>query len=233
MGTASHIYSDDGQGDGRMVLCIKNILKKIVVPIVRLYTSHRTFMFNNTVFHYFIHGYNTTWINERAVEVPIVTSYLQKNERILEVGNVLSHYLDLDWDVLDKFEKGTGIINADIVDFKPKKLYDLIISVSTLEHIGVDDDEKDEGKIVPAILNMKDHCLAAGGRMIATFPIGYNKGMDNRLFSGQLFFNEIFFLKRVSMKNEWREVRRDEVVDAQYGRPFPGTNCLCIGILKK
>jgi hypothetical protein len=38
--------------------------------------------------------------------------------------------------VLDKYEQAPGVINEDVVSFSPPQKYDLIVSVSTLEHVG-------------------------------------------------------------------------------------------------
>lgn len=230
---APHLYTNISHAEHRVSLVLKCAVKALMVPCIRLYRSNRAFTFRNVVFKYFVHGYNTTWLNERSVEIPVVLSFIDTRKRILEVGNVLSHYTNTPWDILDKFEEGKGIINNDIVDFRPKEPYDLIVSISTLEHVGFDDDEKDTTKIIKTILNLKEHCLAPGGKMIVTLPIGYNKEMDNMLFSGRLFFDEIYFLKRISKKNEWKEARVDETVGAHYGHPYPGANCVCIGVITK
>src|SRR3990172_4116095 len=98
----------------------------------------RTFVFRDKTYHYFYHTYNPTWRNERCVETPIIWSIVKRSKEanILEVGNVLSHYFDTNHDVLDKYERAPGVINEDVVEFKSNKRYDLIVSISTLEHVG-------------------------------------------------------------------------------------------------
>lgn len=241
----NNIYGNSNQKKNErfiLFLKLKRIIKKIIVPIIKIYKSNNKFNFRNIQYDYFIHGYNTTWANERTVEIPIIhgmteshviSYFTPTNKRILEVGSVLSHYISVDWDILDKFEKAKGIINEDVVSFKPKEKYDLIISISTLEHVGFDDDEKDDNKIIEAIINLKNNCLKAGGKMIVTLPIGYNKEMDKKLFTGKLGFDDIFFLKRISKRNEWKEVEKNEVIYARYGHPFSSANAICIGIMNK
>jgi hypothetical protein len=63
-----------------------------------------------------------------------------KERNILEIGNVLSHYFPVNHDIVDKYEKADGVINQDVVHFYSPKKYDLIVSVSTLEHVGWDED---------------------------------------------------------------------------------------------
>jgi hypothetical protein len=112
--------------------------------------SRKTFIFNGKTYYYFVHKYNTTWKNERAVEVPIiwdiVREHYRQGKRVLEVGNVLSHYFRIFHDVLDKYEVAEGVINQDVVDFKPAWKYDLIVSISTLEHVGWDEEPKEPEK---------------------------------------------------------------------------------------
>ncbi|MBR9705260.1 hypothetical protein GOV12_07645, partial [Candidatus Pacearchaeota archaeon] len=93
------------------------------------------FIFNNEKIPYLIHPYNLTWINERTIEVPIILNYLKKinSKKVLEFGAVLLHYIKPEWEVLDKFEINENVLNMDIVDFKEKEKYDLIMSISTLE----------------------------------------------------------------------------------------------------
>ncbi len=85
--------------------------------------SNKSFEFNKERLQYFIALHNTTFTNERAVEIPIVLDYMKQYGRgeVLEIGNVLSHYMKVKHDVLDKYEQGKGVINLDIIDFKPEK----------------------------------------------------------------------------------------------------------------
>jgi len=92
------------------------------------------------------------------------------DERILEVGNVLAHYYPHQHDVLDKYEQAPGVMNGDVVDFRPGKLYDLIVSISTLEHVGWDEEPRDPLKFLRGVEHLTT-LLAPGGRMLVTLPI--------------------------------------------------------------
>jgi Asp-tRNA(Asn)/Glu-tRNA(Gln) amidotransferase A subunit family amidase len=89
----------------------------------------RSFRFRGKSYRYFRHEYNSTWLHERAVEVPIVYGLVRKHRagRVLEIGNVLPHYFPVDHDVVDKYEPGERVINQDILDFAPEAGYDLIV----------------------------------------------------------------------------------------------------------
>jgi hypothetical protein len=193
----------------------------------------KTFKFQGKSYRYFYHSYNTTWNNERAVEIPLICKLVNKNrdKDILEIGNVLSNYFDIPHDIVDKYEEVEGVINQDVVDFKPSKRYGLIISISTLEHVGWDEIPRDPDKIFSALKNLKD-CLTAGGELVVTLPIGLNPILDTFLETGKLKFTENYYLKRISKKNEWIELSSN-FHRAKFGQPFTSANVLFIGIYHK
>ncbi len=198
----------------------------------------RTFVFLGRTYSYFYHLHNTTWRNERAVEIPIIWELVKgyREERVLEVGNVLAHYSPVRHDVLDKYEKGRNVINQDLLDFRPTRTYDLIVSISTLEHVGWywydNPADYSEERILSGIRNLISH-LAPGGRLAVTLPVDYNSRLDSLIRTGRMQFTELYFLKRVSRHNEWIEAGWKDARDAKYGKPFPGANLLIIGIMEK
>ena len=84
---------------------------------------------------------------------------------------MLSYYMPTYHDVLDKYEKGDGVINEDVANFKPEGKYGLIVSISTLEHVGWNETPKDSGKIPEAISNMLE-MLEPVGQIVSTVPLG-------------------------------------------------------------
>jgi len=208
-----------------------NSVDRAHASVRRLFPA-KTFIWQGSRCKYFIHFYNRTWQNERAVEVPITLREINNNrgKRILEVGDVLNHYHKFYHDVLDKYTVGRGIINEDVVDFSPKVLYDLIVSISTIEHVGWDEVIREPDKTVRAIAQLKKF-LAPGGRLMATIPLGYNQDIDRLLEKCRFPFDKIIFLKRISKRNEWKEVFYEEARETHYGEPFPVANALAVGYL--
>ena len=130
--------------------------------------------------------------------------------------------------MLDKYERAPGIVNEDIVGYQPANPFDLVLSISTLEHIGFDDDAPGESgdKILEAISACRA-LLATGGLFAFIVPLGYNPDLDQLIADNALGADREWFLKR-SGPREWGEVPRAKAVGTLYGRPYPYANALLI-----
>lgn len=184
------------------------------------WTRTKTFAFDGRSYPYLYHFCNKTWKNERGVEIPIFRELLLEYEgkRVLEVGNVLSHYFPIHHDVVDKYEVAPGVINQDIVEFIPAHRYDLILSISTLEHVGWDEEPREPDKLLYAIEHLRNRCLAPDGKIVASLPVGYNEFFDGLLRDGKSPFGTQHFLKRISTRNYWLESEWEQCRDVPYGR---------------
>ncbi len=214
----------------------------LITPLSYHYYRHfkyrKTFCFQQKEYRYLCHRYNQTWKNERAVELPIVWSMLQPlRGRILEVGNVLSHYFTVDHDVVDKYEKAKGVINEDITEIRFSEKYDIILSISTLEHVGWDENPnhselvKNANKILLALDRMRA-ILRSNGKIIITVPIGYNPYLDQLLRSKTLTFEKKYFMKRVAGKSTWVETSWNDIKEMSYDMRVPTANAIMIGIIE-
>jgi hypothetical protein len=204
----------------------------------RLIKSWKPFTLDGAKYRYFYHKYNPTWQNERTVEIPIVWKIIKNhpNARVLEFGNVLQHYYSFPHDIVDKYEKGKGVINQDIVNLELGK-YDLIISISTLEHVGWDENpDKKEAKLdapektLQAVNNLKHH-LNPGGMLVFTFPVGANPNLDALMKNRKIGFTKVFCMKRISADDRWRQTDWADIENSRYDAPFPAANGLVIGII--
>ncbi len=191
----------------------------------------RTFTFRGKTYPYFCHIYNRTWQSERAIEIPIVSEFLNRHQgdRILEVGNVLSHYYLVNDDIVDKFELGDGVTNEDIVSYRSAGKYDLIVSISTLEHVGWDETPREPMKVLAALENMK-RLLKDGGEILVTLPVGYNLELDRLLKQGAIKFSEFYCFKRTA-RYTWTEAHWSDIENITYDHPFPYANGLVIGVI--
>jgi hypothetical protein len=225
---------------GKIRYHVKPILDAFDLIYYRIFKSGK-FIFNKIEFPYFYALHNETFKNERAVEVPIAMNYVAKysGRRVLEVGNVLSHYFNFSHTIIDKYEKGNSILNFDITEYRSNDKYDLIITISTLEHVGWDEyarygnnttaNHKDPELLLTAISNLK-RILNKNGTIIATMPLGFNIYLDSLIESQKTGFSEVYFLKRISKDNKWIQVPYAEVKGAKYSDPYPCANGVIIGI---
>jgi SAM-dependent methyltransferase len=190
----------------------------------------RRFEFDGRQLPYFVAAYNTTWENERAVEMAICLDALERRAggRVLEVGNVIKHYVASPHDVVDKYEQGAQAFRMDVTEFRPELPYDLIVSISTFEHIGFDEEVRDPDKPLRAIAHVTG-LLAPGGELLITAPLGYNPALDDAAARGALGFDEVRYLRRISPDNQWAEASAADVAGARYDAPFPRANAVLIG----
>jgi SAM-dependent methyltransferase len=174
----------------------------------------REFSFNGKKYFYFWGYHNKTWTNERMVEIPIVRDIVKtfRPEVVLEVGNVLSHYFKVRHDIVDKFELRKNVINKDISDFHPDKKYNLIVSISTLEHI----------ENIDRVFKNLNNLLTKDGMILFTIPVGYNKLADEYVSKMNLSF-----LRRIS-PSAWVQV--DNLDGIEYNYPFQFANGVIVGI---
>lgn len=194
---------------------------------------------------YMNHAFNYAWLNERAVEVPIVQKVVNDCEagRILEVGNVISHYSGMMYrvptDIIDKYEINEAteeiVVNADIVNYSPAKRYKLIVSISTLEHVGYDEQvyggsphTQHPCKFVDTLDNIRLNLLEPKGKLVFTVPLGYNREMDKMIFCGVVNIDSVFYMHRISHDNRWQDCKLENVKDTRYGAPYQFANAIAI-----
>ena len=200
----------------------------------RWFRKPRTFVFSGKRYRYFCHPCNLTFRNERAIEIPIMLEIVREHEgeEILEVGNCLSHYVPVHHEVVDKYEVYPGVINRDVVDFTPAKSFDLIISISTLEHLGFDEEVKDPEKPLRAIRHLTG-LLRLGGLMVVTIPLGFNPSVDEMLERGRFRFTQRYCFKRLFPSHVWKEVGWEAIRGVGYGYEYKSAMGLVIGVIRK
>lgn len=193
-------------------------------------TSNNRFSCGLTEYKYDTRKKNDVRYSERTVELPIAIKYVNDCKgSILEVGNVLNQYYHFPHTVVDKYEISQGVINTDIVDFVPNTKYDLVISISTLEHVGFDEEEQDSTKILKSL----DKLFSAtkdGGTILISVPLGHNPHLDIYLKNGIIKAPDMHLLKRTSYKNEWIEQSLDLLNTEKfvYGSPYPYANYVLV-----
>jgi len=174
-----------------------------------------SFRLRGEEYPYLFHRYKATWLTERAVEVPVVQRLVDREPgRVLEVGNVLSHYRPQNHTVVDKYERGPGILNRDVLDLGDLGSFNLVVAVSTLEHVGWDEEPRRPDAALEALTALRA-MLAPGGRLVLTHPAGYNPHLDSALREGVVAEGEAAALRRAG-RTHWVEASPDEAWRAPY-----------------
>lgn len=205
-----------------LLTCARWVLDYVLGRFGLSEASRGTFTYEGRRIPYFRHNYHYTWMGERNVEVALAKELFAAHpgEKILEVGNVTPHYLPGagDHTVVDKYEVAPGVLNLDVVDIDlPKGTFDLVVAISTLEHVGLDEDVLDPAKPARAVELLKS-LVRPGGTLWVTHPVGYNPSLDDDLRSGAIAFDSLKALRRTPTRNVWRQVDVDDVWDAAYDR---------------
>ncbi|MEM9557398.1 MAG: methyltransferase domain-containing protein [Acidobacteriota bacterium] len=202
--------------------------------LARRLLGPRTFALADSRHRYLVHPFILD--NERAVEIPLALAAVRAvvrerpGARILEVGNVLSSFVDLDettaaLTVVDKYERAPGVLNVDIVEYRPAERFDLVVSISTLEHVGRDETPRQPSKAVDALEHLKT-LVTPGGHLLLTVPVGYNQALDHALSEPHDL--QIDCLVRAGRWNRWREAPLEETLTRSYGAPFHCANGLLV-----
>ena len=183
------------------------------------------FSFVGKKYSYFAHSYNRATENMRTIEIPIIKEILRLGPlHVLEIGNVLSHYGLIRWPVLDKYERGTMVINEDLKTYETRMPFDLIVSISTIEHIGF-------GKYTHTTLpkpSMTDiflkikSLLTPAGTAYITVPVGFNPNLDRYLVSNPSEIQIVGCMRRINNINDWKECTLIQAIEEdKYRGDYP------------
>ncbi|MDI6785163.1 MAG: hypothetical protein QMD92_00480 [bacterium] len=220
----------------------KSIVKFLITPFIQyLENRKKTFIFQSKKYCYFYNRRNYTFINERAIEIPIFNRIVNKYKigKILEVGSTLWNYFHQDYHIVDKYDHSTGIINMDILSYKPKFKYDLIISISTLEHVGWNENlysakkSKNNNDCFFKTIKHLESLLSNKGVLIFSVPLGYNPFVDLSLTKNFKYFTELHFMQRSYFKNQWKQVKYKHIKNLKHNHILSYSNAIVVGVINK
>ncbi len=203
---------------------VRTVMAPLVIPMLRA----RTIAFRGEAIPLVYARHNVTWANERCVELALARRFLAgvPAEHVLEVGKVTPHYFGGGHMVVDKYEPGA--LQVDIVDFAPGRRFDLILSISTFEHIAFDEagGPEEPEAVAAKVRAALDRCLgllAPGGTFVITVPMGYNPALDAMVAADGLGCVRATWFKRFPGR-DWRVVGREEGMGCRYGSPYAFAN---------
>lgn len=223
------ISSDGAVATGKFFAAL--IVDHLRFPLLKRRRADARIRFAGAEIPYAYHLYSQTWRNERCLEVAIAKHFLAQSRpgRMLEVGNVLSHFGFGEHEVVDKYEHVAGVRNADVLTLDERGRFDTVISISTLEHVLFDEPEKDPHGASRALERLRA-TVAPGGRMLVTVPIGYNPGLDEDIRSGRFTLHAKTYYQRVSAAGDWLEVPEEQALRCSYGSPYEAANAVLVGV---
>jgi hypothetical protein len=170
------------------------------------------------------------WRSERTVELALGARALAAHppQDVLEVGNVMSGFGHRGHNVVDKYEREPGVLNEDIVGFDPGRKYGLVLSFSTLEHVGRDEEPRDPEKAARALHAVSD-LVASDGALLVSIPVDYHRELEAAFVPGEVF-DDVVLLVRCSRLHHWEQRDLAELPAIRYDRPYPFANGLLVGV---
>lgn len=195
-----------------------------------------------------IHGLLAGVTSERLVEYDFLARNLVsplKNAKILDVGSAGSTLVQAirefgkRWQAFGiDLEDGDAVMDARSAGFRDR-VFDQVICISTIEHIGLDcgiDDKSGDAKAMQEIFRM----LKKGGSAIITVPYGMGKKPDHRVYDkralgslvGRFSVTKQEFYRYDTGK--WTKCSQTATGRADFQVPlhFHGAACTCL-LLKK
>lgn len=170
----------------------------------------------------FNHPHNKTLKNERAVELPLAFRYIELvgSSNLIELGAVTPYYKEIQYDVIDLLDK-KATIHKDISEVVV--LEKDVLSISTIEHVGRGDYglKKNTNLAIEQLFRIHSECKSC----LITWPIGYNKPLDNAVKENIKAFDYWFYTKTNKPKLNWPRSKELKCFASTYD---PGRCVICI-----
>lgn len=182
---------------------------------------------NNTSFDYFKHNYNSTWTNERHIEVSLGIYFINKfNFNCIEIGAVMPYYDYTSKLVIDPRDDYQNCYRINALDHS--YINENVLSISTIEHFKIDEFNRTDYDSIICLYKI----INEAKNYLITWPIGYNKILDNFTKLSNI---PRFIIKRKNIENEWEideDVNNFDYIYNDAAKPivtgFPCANALCI-----
>jgi hypothetical protein len=175
---------------------------------------------NCKINYLFNHPHNETILNERCVEIPLGLKYIDFVEGdLIEVGAVTPYYIKSNHDCLDPTDKKANIKKlAENYDFTKKN----VLSISTLEHIGVGDYKLKKETNLAYEVTLKIY--KESKTCLIGWPIGYNYNLDKTVKENIDNYNYMFYIKTGNYT--WEYVNGLKGFSYKYNYPFKKGNSI-------
>jgi hypothetical protein len=166
-----------------------------------------------------------SWRTERCAEVALGRHVLHGRDpsRVIELGNVLPLAGFGGHAVIDKYERGAGVVNVDILEYAPTTRFDLAISISTLEHVGWDEDPRDPDKAAAAL----ERLAQLADDLLVTIPVAYHPAFEDAFVAGP--FDHVELLVKTTRDARWAPRPLAERRRIRFSAPYANANGILVG----
>jgi hypothetical protein len=216
------IYSKGTESRLRLRHALMDLLTTPKVFLLR--NSHPNIFGGPVPLHY---GFKRwAWRSERGLEIALAKRAMNKFEpqNILEVGNVLFHSGISGHQIVDKYEVGPGVQNIDILEFEKQVAIDFLVSISTLEHVGWDEEPRDSDKARLALSHISD----LSPNLLITIPVGHHLIFEDDFINGP--FDAVYLAVKIRRSGRWERRPLEERKHIKYGWPYGYGNGVLIGV---
>jgi glycosyltransferase involved in cell wall biosynthesis len=152
----------------------------------------------------------------RTFELSTITAALDQHDdpqRVIEIGNVLSHHQRVEHSVLDPYELAPAATwNEDLMRFTPPFSPTLVVSVSAFGPLAYGVGRRKPGRLHRAVRRIISW-LAPGGRLLLTLPVGQDPVIADFLESPDRHVTSIRRMRRSHDSEEWEELTTDDDPD--------------------
>lgn len=169
--------------------------------------------------------------SERAIEVPLAIDFIShyvKDEPIIELGCVLPYYIlkKSNHSVYDLTDRHPQNIKRDIRGMGSVDFQGNVVSISTIEHIGLDEYGIAEGNI--SAKDMLKRILTNARKYFVTFPLGHNSELDKYVHETN-DLGEQYVTRTLEDPNDWTVVEKGNLTQEmkRYGT-YLRANTVCV-----
>lgn len=170
--------------------------------------------------------------SERAIEIPLAIDFLShyvKDEPVVELGCVLPYYIlkrdnHVVYDLADQHPQN---VKRDIREMADADFCGNVISISTIEHVGLNEYGIDVAGDVGAVDVLK-RVIASAKRYFITFPLGHNIELDRYVLKC-INVGACYVTRTTRDPNDWVVIEKSSLTDEMktYGT-YLKANTICV-----
>jgi hypothetical protein len=131
--------------------------------------------------------------------------------------------------IIDKYEAGPGVLNVDVIDYDPGQRFGFILSLSTLEHVGWDEQPREPDKAEAALARLGE-LVEPGGALLVTIPVGVHRRLERAFTAPGAPFESVTLFVKTSRRAIWKRREPADLFRYEYGAPYALANAVLVGV---